>query len=373
MSDQDQTARSERARRRAAATTPDRPTGVNLVLQSPAGRTIIRTPPRPPSAAASTASPSSQQQQQQQPANSGVATTGTTYKTPDQTPESLDHLLFVVFNLEERSPLDVALQQLGIATFEDFLAVPDSDFASLQYHIPQYTDSDGTVHQAEDRLVPLPMRSLCRGFAGFNAYRNTALHRPITPDNCMEITREEWGIYRCSPHFSAYINGAGTATPATLTTVQSTRTKAEDFNRSLKIDPTYYPFLKDDKGFNSFEIKLVAQARIHGMSNVLDPNYIPSTIQDIELFDRHQSFMFSMFATHVSTSKGKELIRKCKDKYDAQKLWSDLRTYHRESAKSEGRKSTLMTWITSTKLDRDSWQGSHEDFITHWTEQVRLY
>ena len=32
-----------------------------------------------------------------------------------------------------------------------------------------------------------------------------------------------------------------------------------------------------------------------------------------------------------------------------------------------------MSWLTSTKLESDTWRGTTESFITYWNEQLRLY
>ena len=34
---------------------------------------------------------------------------------------------------------------------------------------------------------------------------------------------------------------------------------------------------------------------------------------------------------------------------------------------------TLLQYLTSSKLDSSTWCGTHEAFILHWIEQVRLY
>jgi len=35
--------------------------------------------------------------------------------------------------------------------------------------------------------------------------------------------------------------------------------------------------------------------------------------------------------------------------------------------------STILSYITSVRLGNGEWNGSTEGFITHWTNQVRLY
>ena len=151
------------------------------------------------------------------------------------------------------------------------------------------------------------------------------------------------------------------------------RTPAQEFHRSIKIDPTYYPVLKEDKGFDQFDRRLVAMARSQGVLNVLNPSYCPVTPDEIELFDRHLAFMYNVFASNLLTTKGKELVRVYQNTYDAQSVYDELREYHRDSEKADGDKSTLLKFIMSSQLTADSWFGTHDDYIVHWKEQVRLY
>jgi len=370
MSANDRAARA--IRRAAASATPTR--GPDRIVGSPAPihQPMRRTPSRTPSPL-STRSSRTHPSQRQQPADDGSDPSTATGISPDDTPESLDHLLYVVFKQPPDGPLQKAIAELGIDSYAAFITYSSDDFKELTYRVPQPPDPQGRPQRDKDEKVPKHICSLCRGFLGFILYRANVLRNPINPKNCLQISEREFREYRHSPHFQVFNNTKSDNSPATLAPVQSQRTKADEFKRNIKIDPSSYPYLREDKGFNSFEINVVALARTHGMSNVLDPLYQPVTHQDTELFRLHQNFMFSMFALHVSTTKGKQLIRRYNKTSDAQSFWSDLVKYHRVSTKADGTKQILMEWLTTTTLDRENWHGSHEDFIDYWLEQLRLY
>ena len=80
-------------------------------------------------------------------------------------------------------------------------------------------------------------------------------------------------------------------------------------------------------------------ANSHGLLNVLNPMYKPTTPSEIALFDHHLAFMFYVFSKNLKTTKGKELVRTYQSTYDAQSIFDELCEYHRESEKADGDKS----------------------------------
>ena len=53
---------------------------------------------------------------------------------------------------------------------------------------------------------------------------------------------------------------------------------------------------------------------------MLDPNYIPTTVEDIQLFDEKQKFMYAVFEKTLLTDKGKALVHQHQQSFDAQKI-----------------------------------------------------
>jgi len=58
----------------------------------------------------------------------------------------------------------------------------------------------------------------------------------------------------------------------------------KDFKHGIKHDIGQFSSLKDDSAWDNWNCSTVAQARAQGIIEVLDPTYLPSTQEDIQLF-----------------------------------------------------------------------------------------
>src|SRR6056300_1578149 len=297
-------------------------------------------------------------------------------RNPGTQPQSLEYIITDVFGFAPDGIMADAMDQFGVTTFAGLAALTINDIENMVYPVSQLPDENGDSQPDALRPLPFEMKAILKGFVCYITYRERVLHNPLTVRNCMdELSYDAFQDYRCSGNFMIF-NNSPTGTPIIPSPIQgqpSTRTPAQEFNRSVKIDPSSYPTLKDDKGFDQFNRKLIAIARSHGTLHVLDPNYHPQSPDEIELFDRHLAFIYNVFTTHILTSKGKELVRKYQSTYDAQSVYDELREYHRESEKADGDKSSHLEFIMTHRLTTDTWFGTHDEYITHWNEQVRLY
>ena len=115
------------------------------------------------------------------------------------------------------------------------------------------------------------------------------------------------------------------------------------------------------------------QARVQGVSNVLDQNYAPTTPEEVELFDEMQKFMYAILDKNVLTDQGRAIVRAHEATYDAQKAYNEIKNHHNSSTKAKIEASSILSYITSVKIDDDSWQGTAEGFILNWQEQLAKY
>ena len=91
----------------------------------------------------------------------------------------------------------------------------------------------------------------------------------------------------------------------------------QDWRRSAKRDKSQYEDMKDDKYFTSWNRGLVATARTHHTSFVLQEDYVPRDESESKVFHEMQAFMYSVFEVHLKTDKGKSLVSQYEDTYDA--------------------------------------------------------
>ena len=115
------------------------------------------------------------------------------------------------------------------------------------------------------------------------------------------------------------------------------------------------------------------QARAQDVSDVLDPAYKPSTPAEKDLFQEKQKYLYAVLESKVETAKGKAIIRKYESDFNAQKVYEELTEHHLNSTKAALTSTKILSYITSAKLGDGSWNGTTENFILNWQEQVRQY
>ena len=67
---------------------------------------------------------------------------------------------------------------------------------------------------------------------------------------------------------------------------------------------------------------------------------------------------------------GKTIVRKQLDNMNTQRVWEEFLTHMTTSSKGKAEKRRLLTYVTSTVLDK-SWKGTTEKFFLHFNEQFR--
>ena len=131
--------------------------------------------------------------------------------------------------------------------------------------------------------------------------------------------------------------------------------------------------MKKTKEWEQWDTQFRANVTTQGLSNILDPNYIPATYDDKMLFREQQHYMYAVFIRVLKTDKGKAIVRKYKGAYDAQSIYRELQEYASKSTQAVIDASTLLQYITTASLCDGSWNGTTEQFVLHWLEQVQLY
>ena len=91
------------------------------------------------------------------------------------------------------------------------------------------------------------------------------------------------------------------------------------------------------------------------------------------LFREQQHYMYAVFIRVLKMDKGKAIVRKYKSTFDAQSIFCELQEYTSKSTQAVIDANTLLQYITTASLSDGSWNGTTEQFVLQWLEQVRLY
>jgi hypothetical protein len=145
---------------------------------------------------------------------------------------------------------------------------------------------------------------------------------------------------------------------------------AKEFRRGVKRDNNHYTDLKDDKHFSSWNRGFVASAFMHRTHHVLDENYVPRTLNEINLFREMQTFMYPVFEEHLKMDKGKSLVNHYEDRRDAQSIYQELKKHAKSSTAGQISGDTLLKYITSAHYP-GNWKGTSYALVLHWKEQVK--
>ncbi|CAJ1970047.1 unnamed protein product [Cylindrotheca closterium] len=239
----------------------------------------------------------------------------TRHRPPGHCPESLEHILVEVLDLPPDGILAQALKHAKITCFIDLMAMTDVAIDSLVHPRSQTPDDEGDFQDDQLALVPLSIRSLIKVIQGYVYYRKHVHNDPVNPDICMDID------YGSKP---------------------SRRTPADAFDRSIRRDLSSFPTFSNDKQWENYNRNLVAICRTYGLQNVLNHKYRPQTVDEKDLFDRQQAFMYQVFTTALLTNKGKQFVREHQATFDAQKIYNQLAKAYTKSVKADATATGLL-------------------------------
>jgi hypothetical protein len=269
------------------------------------------------------------------------------------------------------SPIKLAFDRHPVSGTLDLLSLALGDVDYLSY-IPA-TTAGAAAGPPED--LQLGHKSLVRLFLRW--YRevlyvnNGNLH--LNEAQWMNADVNNFNDFRMNSNIHP---GATTTTPGTATpTIAAPKlaSAVADFTKGIKRDAASYPMLKDQKHWNAWNRSVIAQARAHDVREVFDPTYIPSANdpEEIELFEKKQSFVYSVLNKCVMTDHGKSFVREHEHDFDAQAVYRKLLDHASKSTVADIAKDKLVAYLATAKLN-SSWKGTTEGFLLHWQEQFRL-
>ena len=282
--------------------------------------------------------------------------------------EAFAHVMDVVINRPSGTPVSLALSLAGITTMNDFLSLSEGDLHNLTYKTVEPEGNKApTIH-----YLSIADRNILKYLLYFHIHRNNEYN---TIDDWSKVSKEEFDAFRIDPNFTLNppVPRASSKHLTPKPPSSSSFSPVDLFRRGIKRDPSLFPSLKDERFNEQWHRSMVTQARAQDVSDVLDPLYIPLNTDDLNLFTEKQKFMYAVLETKVETPKGKAIIRKHESTYDAQKAYDELLKHHLLSVKASISSTNILAYITSARISDGSWNGTTENFILNWQEQVRLY
>ena len=285
---------------------------------------------------------------------------------------TMDYIFFDVLDLTANDNLIQAINDIGCRSIDDIISLQDREIDNMEY-----IDSNGGPH-----LVPASKRNLIKALKSWNFHLMIEHSlKKVDWDNKTYITLEFFDDFRVSSYdpdnpIRTIPRSVTTSTPSktipSATYQAKTQSLAQEFRRGIKRDKTQYEVLKDEKQWDSWKRQIESTATAHGCENILDPKFIPASVDAVELYDAQQKFMYDVFLSIMKTDRGMHFVRKYSSTKDAQSVWRDYSEYMSTSTKADLEIERLMTCFTNQRLN-SNYRGTTTRFILGWLDNIRKY
>ena len=204
-------------------------------------------------------------------------------------------------------PLFKALDESGITDVGGITSLTDRVIDRLKYP----DNSSGKIVTKE---LGHGYQQLIRCFNAFVLTKNDE-GNPIHDDWQNLTIKSEFQEFRIIG-FAAYTvhpppttPSSGGPTSGTASFTPRTRDRVLEFKKGIKRDPASFTVMKDNKQWDTVNRTLKAQACYQDVDDIIDPTYVPTTAEDIELFAEKQKYMYLVFERTLQTDeKGKSLF-----------------------------------------------------------------
>ena len=132
--------------------------------------------------------------------------------------------------------------------------------------------------------------------------------RNIDMQDYIWMQTKQWEMKRIIEESNAISNNiTNTSNPSPISTCMRTnstnKTLKQEFIKTIKRDMNLFPKLDNEKYWDSWNRTLRSIARVQDVADVLDPNYIPIGLEEIEVFAIKQQYMYTVFEMTLKTSQ----------------------------------------------------------------------
>lgn len=169
------------------------------------------------------------------------------------------------------------------------------------------------------------------------------------------------------PSSTTTTNGSG------VTTSRSITTAAQLFQKSIKRDVDQFPDLKQDNKWRSWRDLVLNILKLQDLVEVVDTSYVPTDPEELDLYERKNSFVFIMFLKKIQTAMGLHIVRSYQHTQDARSAWVDLNEHYANSTSARLGKDALMRWLTTVNLKNMRWNNTYQDFIIYLDHKIEEY
>jgi hypothetical protein len=252
---------------------------------------------------------------------------------------ALTHVL-TVFRQSERDNVRLALVDGGTERVSDLKELTFGDFSQLQHAQPAASDAEVGVSKhlnilQRRKLLLIPLWCQEQDVHELSAWFN--------------LTLEIFNTWRK--------DRADEATTGSTQSPQGTSTKtsaAQCFLKGVRRNVADCTKFKEAKQWQRWKRHLQSAATAQGVEQVFDPNYMPATTEDIELFNEKQKFGCQILEQTVQTQEGMTIVREHSKTKDAQSVHAKLTERYEHSQAATLAQDALERELGELRLDTTS-------------------
>ena len=284
---------------------------------------------------------------------------------------TFEHFVTELMGLEAESPCYKSLIENGINSARDIATLEEGAIDLLTYEkVDPDDDSITTTTQ-----LPLYQRQLLRIVGDFVRHLRVENNNRLNNDVLLAATKDDWDEFRITSRDVRKSIDANVLKKQTNTKYgrnNVTNNELSNFIKGIKRDKTQYNEFKDERNFENWKRSFLATARSHRIDDVFNSQYLPTSFEDMEVFEEKQKFAFSVLDATLKSDMGKSLVRKYEDTFNAQMIWKEFVEYMKTSTKAQISSADILSWITSAKYD-NTWKGTSNGFVLYWMNKVQDY
>ena len=288
--------------------------------------------------------------------------------------DSFNHLLFKVLRLtsEQVQDLNDWMKHQGIPNVHEIIVQSfcrphtlEDDLQFIRENKPCYIQSNVMVSLS---LMITYIKHL--RYSSKATYFGPFYYIQIDPQDY-----DEWHISTPEEevHFQTPSKLGSPATPRSMATSQASESyiTLTNFKKGIKRDASAYPIFKNERYYNTFIRHFKATAKAQGLNTLMDPNFTPGSNEyEQQLFQEQQDFLYSVLISSLKTEFSEALVKDHEG--DAQLILELLHEHHTGNSQySRAEINRITKYLTNIKLD-DTWRGTHESFLMHYNDQLRL-
>ncbi|EEC42572.1 predicted protein [Phaeodactylum tricornutum CCAP 1055/1] len=276
---------------------------------------------------------------------------------------TMDPLEHVLVNLLGATTSDSSyrrfFEEYGITQASELASITENRLATVSYGVltPSVGDTPATIvcmflpPAQQDRILKIVKWFLSKG-------------TNVTNKTWLELTPEVLEYWQPASAIVAPATPVGSDARSS-----SVKSAAAKFRKTIKNHFVPYPKFSEDRFWVTWNTNIRIKLRVHGVQLVLDPDYLPETVDETDTFVEMQNFAFGVFNNILLTPRAHGILHKHVDELDAQAVYRDL-----VASYGKGINAQITATSIETKLTLYSFATSKSKtcvaFLTTWRNLI---